>query len=249
MQKHASQTMQTKPNPPGYESYMPPELINGDSYNEKIDVWGTGCIIYEIFHLKVLFACTVDLWLPEIGLRNNIARAVLNNQHRGFDDGICETIKDVILGCINQKAEDRLTASEVLRLLKAINNSDPDDMSLPKNTSPTSSADIKRPESPAVDQKSTSTSNATVSPKMSQSSSEDSKMISSKLFDTCKTIQTTLFDFKLLNEMKSYRVLNIVPRIYLETLSPNCVICCPDPRVPENDHAISINLVSLTSSF
>ena len=116
--------MQTKPNPPGYESYMPPELINGDSYNEKIDVWGTGCIIYEIFHLKVLFACTVDQWLPEIGLRNNIARAVLKNNHRGFDDEICDPIKQIILECINQNSNDRPTASKVLCCLQSIQSSE-----------------------------------------------------------------------------------------------------------------------------
>jgi serine/threonine protein kinase len=37
---------------------MCPELIKGLSYNEKVDVWSVGCIIYEMANLKPPFQAT-----------------------------------------------------------------------------------------------------------------------------------------------------------------------------------------------
>ena len=34
---------------------MAPEVIKGESYNKKVDIWAFGCIIYELFTLKVCF--------------------------------------------------------------------------------------------------------------------------------------------------------------------------------------------------
>ena len=39
----------------GTNFYMAPEVIKGEEYNNKIDIWSFGCIIYELFTLKVCF--------------------------------------------------------------------------------------------------------------------------------------------------------------------------------------------------
>ena len=39
----------------GTKKYMAPEVIKGESYNKKVDIWAFGCIIYELFTLKVCF--------------------------------------------------------------------------------------------------------------------------------------------------------------------------------------------------
>ena len=39
----------------GTYNYMPPEIINGQKYNNKIDIWDLGCIIYELCTLKLCF--------------------------------------------------------------------------------------------------------------------------------------------------------------------------------------------------
>ncbi len=39
----------------GTKNYMAPEVINGEKYNKKVDIWGLGCIIYELLTLKVCF--------------------------------------------------------------------------------------------------------------------------------------------------------------------------------------------------
>ena len=35
--------------------YLPPEISAGEKYNKKADIWSLGCIIYELFTLKIYF--------------------------------------------------------------------------------------------------------------------------------------------------------------------------------------------------
>ena len=39
----------------GTNNYMSPEVIKGENYNKKVDIWAFGCIIYELFTLNVCF--------------------------------------------------------------------------------------------------------------------------------------------------------------------------------------------------
>ena len=32
----------------GTPLYLPPELINNENYDEKIDIWGLGCVLYHM---------------------------------------------------------------------------------------------------------------------------------------------------------------------------------------------------------
>ena len=41
----------------GTGRYMAPEIINGESYNNKVDIWALGCIIYELCTLNPCFDC------------------------------------------------------------------------------------------------------------------------------------------------------------------------------------------------
>ena len=41
----------------GTDRYMAPELISGEKYNNKIDIWALGCVIYELFNLEFCFNC------------------------------------------------------------------------------------------------------------------------------------------------------------------------------------------------
>ena len=39
----------------GTDFYMAPEIIKGEEYNNEVDIWSYGCIIYELITLKVCF--------------------------------------------------------------------------------------------------------------------------------------------------------------------------------------------------
>ena len=39
----------------GTNIYMAPEMIKGEQYNNKVDIWALGCIIYELFTLNICF--------------------------------------------------------------------------------------------------------------------------------------------------------------------------------------------------
>ena len=39
----------------GTEYYIAPEIIKEGKYNEKSDIWSLGCIIYELFNLRIYY--------------------------------------------------------------------------------------------------------------------------------------------------------------------------------------------------
>ncbi len=39
----------------GTPYYVSPELVNGEKYSYKSDVWAIGCILYELCYLKRAF--------------------------------------------------------------------------------------------------------------------------------------------------------------------------------------------------
>jgi len=45
---------------------MSPELIKGESYNSKSDIWACGCVLYELCTLKRVFEATVCTYLYSI---------------------------------------------------------------------------------------------------------------------------------------------------------------------------------------
>lgn len=47
----------------GTPYYMSPEQIKEHKYNEKSDIWGLGCIVYEIVTLKPPFEASNHLAL------------------------------------------------------------------------------------------------------------------------------------------------------------------------------------------
>ena len=50
----------------GTFSYMAPEIIKGEKYSKKVDIWSLGCIIYELCTLNRCFYSNNMLELPKI---------------------------------------------------------------------------------------------------------------------------------------------------------------------------------------
>ena len=52
----------------GTPSYMAPEIISGEEYNNKVDMYSLGCIIYELFTLNQYFTDMINHDIKEIDL-------------------------------------------------------------------------------------------------------------------------------------------------------------------------------------
>ena len=72
-------------------------------YKKSVDVWSYGCVVFELLHLKCLFA-------------RNQERAV-------FDDHCPEELKKLVTDCTKSKPKERLTASEVVTQISKIRDS------------------------------------------------------------------------------------------------------------------------------
>ena len=47
----------------GTYNYMAPEILNGKKYNNKVDIWAFGCIIYELLTFERCFEDESIFWL------------------------------------------------------------------------------------------------------------------------------------------------------------------------------------------
>ena len=99
----------------GTYNYMAPEMINGQKYNKKVDIWALGCILYELFTLNFCFDCTYIG-----GLINDINK----NNHGKIDTNIFniewQNIIDLLL---KTDYHERPEIDEVIESIKKIKES------------------------------------------------------------------------------------------------------------------------------
>ena len=89
----------------GTVEYMAPEIIKKQKYDESIDVWSLGVLLYELVHSYSPF-CSGDSDLKKIG--NNIVQNELE-----FKKGLSEEYKDLIKKILIKDSSKRIKIEEI----------------------------------------------------------------------------------------------------------------------------------------
>lgn len=90
----------------GTPSYLSPEVCQGRQYNCSSDMWAMGCVMYELFTLRVLFEATS---LP--ALMEHICQEPIRNLK-----GLCsEDAEELCMAMLERDPEIRLSARSALR--------------------------------------------------------------------------------------------------------------------------------------
>ncbi|XP_073692861.1 uncharacterized protein [Garra rufa] len=86
-------------------SYVAPEILRGETYDEKSEVWNLGCIIYEMCMQKCAFAgkSTVDI-IPKI----------LNSSYEALPETFSEDLHQLVKDTLETNPADRPSVSEIL---------------------------------------------------------------------------------------------------------------------------------------
>ncbi|TNJ28965.1 Kinase, NEK [Giardia muris] len=89
----------------GTISYMAPELLNGQRYDEKVDIWGLGCTAHEM--------CTY--YSPFSGQSMAQAlQAILTGRYEPIGNSYSSDLRDLIRSMLSIEPTKRPTAAEIL---------------------------------------------------------------------------------------------------------------------------------------
>ena len=91
----------------GTVEYMAPEIIKKEKYDEAIDVWSLGVLLYELVHSYSPFY-SEDLDIKKIG--NNIT-----NNNLKFKDGLSKEYKDLVQRLLIKESEKRIKIEDIFQ--------------------------------------------------------------------------------------------------------------------------------------
>jgi serine/threonine protein kinase len=92
----------------GTIEYLAPEIINGDKYNSKVDLWMFGILLYELKYNKTPFTGTTIGPIDIDTISDNI-----NNNRIDFDNTISIELRDLILKLLVKNPKNRLCINEI----------------------------------------------------------------------------------------------------------------------------------------
>ena len=87
--------------------YNAPEIFDGHEYDERVDIWSFGCIVFQLCNNDVPFTSQ-----NEKGLMHKITYM----QHKRINRTVSKDIQDLYGMCMNKDYLTRPTASEIISL-------------------------------------------------------------------------------------------------------------------------------------
>ena len=89
--------------------YMAPEIIKGEKYNNKVDIWALGCIIYEL--------CTLNYCFDSDSI-NGLIKKITESNHGEIDKEIYgEDLQKLIDSLLNKNYNKRLSVDETINII------------------------------------------------------------------------------------------------------------------------------------
>ena len=115
--KKLNNTKHAKTQDIGTSNYMAPDLFKGKKYDNKVDIWALGCIIYELFTLKVCFNSEYYLGLINKILEGNYDKINLEIYSSEW--------QDLIDSLLQKDPKDRPDIEEVYNIVISLKNKKP----------------------------------------------------------------------------------------------------------------------------
>lgn len=95
----------------GTPLYMSPEVLKGDGYDFKSDIWSLGCLLYELAMLKSPFKAEgLNLY--------SLFQKISNGEYLPLPDHYSEDLRNLAYSMINIRPEDRPEINQVVEIAK-----------------------------------------------------------------------------------------------------------------------------------
>ena len=104
----------------GYAPYMARELLGGLPYSNKVDVWSTGCVLFEMANLKKMWYNAPDHHVFPHAIWFKVYSSIENRAHEPFDNDCPKEIKEMVSKATSNDPKERPTSQELYNLVKDI---------------------------------------------------------------------------------------------------------------------------------
>ena len=93
----------------GTLAYMAPEIINGEKYNNKVDIWALGCVIYEL--------CTLNCCFRGNSIKDVVTKITIENHGKIDTTLYSNELQKLIDLLLNKNYKKRPSIDEVIKII------------------------------------------------------------------------------------------------------------------------------------
>ncbi|XP_068730773.1 serine/threonine-protein kinase Nek9-like isoform X4 [Montipora capricornis] len=91
----------------GTPYYMSPEIVQGQKYNQKSDMWALGCVLYEMLTLRKVFDATNPL---------RLVSDIVKGDYKDIDPQYTDEMNNLVKVLLSQNPDDRPDVDKVLAM-------------------------------------------------------------------------------------------------------------------------------------